>query len=184
MSAVYAGGMGRDIHPATRHITPVVESDLDERLSGLIGYWATKRQGRRFPARADFDPLDLRSLLGYLLMVDVVRGAEDGLRFRYRLFGSEFVFYHGADLTGRWLDEIANAGFRDELLALYRSVVTEGEMRTLSYDYMIGDLRRRFQAVLLPLSADGKMVNIVLGCGVPVETLGPATPAPPRQPPP
>jgi hypothetical protein len=175
------------MQPATRHITPVVESDLDERLSGLIGYWATKRQGRRFPARADFDPLDLRPLLGYLLMVDVVRGPEDNLRFRYRLFGSEFVFYHGADLTGRWLDEIANTGFRDELLALYRAVVTEGELRTLSYDYMVGDLRRRFQAVLLPLSADGQTVNIVLGCGVPVETPGPAglaAQAPPRQPPP
>ncbi|MEK9968735.1 MAG: PAS domain-containing protein [Ferrovibrio sp.] len=162
--------MAQDIPSATRHITPVAESDLDERLSGLIGYWAGKRQGRRFPARADFDPLELKTLLGHLLMVDVVRGPDDSLRFRYRLFGSEFVFYHGADLTGRWLDEIANAGFRNELLALYRGLVTDGEMRTLSYDYLVGDRRHRFQAVLLPLSNDGKTVNIVLGCGVPVGT--------------
>lgn len=153
-----------------RHITSVAESDLDSRLSGLIGYWAGKRQGRRFPARADFDPLELKPLLGHLLMVDVVREPEDAPRFRYRLFGSEFVFYHGADLTGRWLEDIANPGFRNELLDYYRSVANDGEIRTISYDYIVGDKRHRFQAVLLPLAADGKMVNIVLGCGVPVET--------------
>jgi hypothetical protein len=153
-----------------RHITSVAESDLDDRLSGLVGHWAEKRQGRRFPARADFDPLELKPLLGHLLMVDVVRGPEDELRFRYRLFGSEFVFYHGADMTGRWLEDIANPGFRDELLDYYRSVVHQGELRTLSYDYLVGDRRHRFQAVLLPLAADGKTVNIVLGCGVPVAT--------------
>lgn len=154
-----------------RHITPVAESDLDDRLNGLLGYWAGKRQGRRFPARADFDPLELKPLLGHLLMVDVVRGPEAELRFRYRLFGSEFVFYHGSDMTGRWLDDIANPGFRNELLELYRSVVNHGEIRTMSYDYIIGDRRHRFQAVLLPLAADGKTVNIVLGCGVPVGDL-------------
>jgi hypothetical protein len=169
--------MARDHQSVTRHITPVPESDLDERLSGLIGYWAAKRHGRRFPARADFDPLELKPLLGFLLMVDVVRGQGDQPRFRYRLFGSEFVFYHGADLTGRWLDDIANPGFRDELLALYRGVVADGEMCTLSYDYIVGGFRRRFQAVLLPLSADGSTVNIVLGCGVPVEPPLPDTPA-------
>ncbi len=153
-----------------RHITSVAESDLDDRLSGLIGYWAGKRQGRRFPARADFDPLELKALLGHLLMVDVVRGPEDQLRFRYRLFGSEFVFYHGADMTGRWLEDIANPGFRDELLEIYRSVVTQGEPRTLSYDYLRDDRRHRFQAVLLPLASDGNTVNIVLGCGVPIES--------------
>lgn len=153
-----------------RDITSVAESDLDSRLSGLIGYWAGKRQGRRFPARADFDPLELKPLLGHLLMVDVVREPADQLRFRYRLFGSEFVFYHGADMTGRWLEDIANPGFRDELLDYYRSVVNQGEVRTLSYDYLVADRRHRFQAVLVPLAADGKTVNIVLGCGVPVET--------------
>lgn len=163
--------MGQEPNPGTRHITPVASSDLDPRLTGLVGYWSTKRRGRRFPSRADLDPLELKALLGYLLMVDVVRAPEGGMRFRYRLFGTEFVFYHGGDLTGHWLEEIANVDFRDELLALYRGVVTDGQMRTLSYDYLIGDQRHRFQAVLLPLSADGKTVNIVLGCGVPVENL-------------
>ncbi|WP_300301780.1 PAS domain-containing protein [Ferrovibrio sp.] len=159
--------MGQETPGAPRHITPVAEADLDPQLQWLLGYWAEKRGGRRFPARSDIDPLELKSLLGHILMVDVVRQGDDAPpRFRYRLFGTEFVFYHGADLTGHWLDEIANREFRDELLALYRAVAVAGVMRTLSYDYLVDRQRHRFQAVLLPLSSDGGQVDIVLGCGV------------------
>jgi hypothetical protein len=159
--------MGQEIPGAHRHITPVAEADLDPQLQWLLQYWAGKRASRRFASRTDIDPLELKPLLGHILMVDVVPQSDNAPpRFRYRLFGTEFVFYHGGDLTGHWLDEIANREFRDELLDLYRAVVSEGEMRTLSYDYVVDSRRHRFQAVLLPLSSDGADVDIVLGCGV------------------
>jgi len=151
-----------------RHITSVAESDLDDRLNGLIGYWAGKRQGRRFPARADFDPLELKSLLGHLLMVDVVRGPENQLRFRYRLFGTEFIFYHGGDLTGHWVDEIGNAVYRAQLCGLYNHVVATGATPMVSYDYMLESRRHRFQAVILPLASDGKTIDMLLSSGLPV----------------
>ncbi|MFN4166173.1 MAG: PAS domain-containing protein [Ferrovibrio sp.] len=164
--------MGQEIPGAHRHITPVAEADLDPQLQWLVAYWAGKRAGRRYPSRADIDPLELKSLLGHILLVDVERRDHGTLpRFRYRLFGTEFVFYHGKDLTGHWLDEIANREFRDELLAIYRSVAERGKMRTLSYDYMVESQRHRFQAVLLPLSGDGTLVDIVLGCGVRVAVI-------------
>lgn len=152
--------------PKGRHMMPVAEKDLDPRLQTLLGYWRARGLDGRLPARKDIDPLDLRPLLGNILMVDVVPQADGSLRFRYRLFGTEFVFYHGGDLTGHWLDDIANSGFRNELLGLYRDVVARREMRTLSYDYLVDGLHHRFQAVLLPLAADGCRVDIVLGCGV------------------
>lgn len=159
-----------------RLITPVAAADLDPRLRGLVDYWAAKSAGRCCPARSDLDPLDLKPLLGHLLMVDVVRpekekdNGSDAYRLRYRLFGTEFVFYHGRDLTGSWLDEIANTVFREELLGFYHAVIVGKTMQALSYDYIMERGRQRFQAVLLPLSGDGSVVNIVLGCGVPVET--------------
>lgn len=154
--------------PRGRHIIPVAEDELDPRLQEVLHYWHGKRRGRRFPSRADIDAIELKPVLGNILLVDVVSQADDTERFRYRLFGTEFIFYHGRDMTGRWLDEIANTGFRDELIGLYREVVHAGEMRTLSYDYLVDNRRHRFQAVLLPLSTDGRQVDIVLGCGVPV----------------
>ncbi|WP_374632786.1 PAS domain-containing protein [Ferrovibrio sp.] len=153
-----------------RYCIPLAEADLDQRLRGLLDFWAAKRGQRRFLSRADINPLELRHLLGHILLVDVVRQADRPSRFRYRLFGTEFVHYHGADQTGRWLDEIGLPGFREELLRLYTAVAEEGVMRSLTYDYTIAEGVQRFQALLLPLSGDGQVVDMVFGCGVPVET--------------
>ena len=161
--------MGQEPSSLGRY-SPVAESDLDPRLKGLIRYWNEKRADRPYPSRSDIDPLELKPVLGNILLIDVVPSDQhsEGRRFRYRLFGTEFVFYHGTDLTGHWLDEIPNTGFRDSLIAMYNKVVTEGGTRMVSYDYMLESRRHRFQAVILPLSSDGNQIDIILSCGLPV----------------
>lgn len=160
-------GQDQETSPPARYGL-VAESDLDPRLKGLLRYWDEKRGSRRFPARSDIDPLDLKSVLGNIVMVDVVQQEDGSPRFRYRLFGTEFVFYHGADLTGHWLDEIPNTGFRDALISMYRTVIADRSVRMVSYDYMLESRRHRFQAVILPLSSDGEQIDIILSCGLPV----------------
>src|SRR3546814_807948 len=104
-------------------------------------------------------------------MIDVVPQPDGPPRFRYRLFGTEFVFYHGSDLTGRWLDEIADPGFRTELIAMYAGIAASGEMHMLSYDYLLATGPHRFQALALPLSEDGSSITMILVCGLPVGAL-------------
>lgn len=151
---------------------PITEAELDSRLQELLAYWRERRRGRRFPARADIDPLDLRNLLGNINLIDVVRpDGKDGNakpRFRYRLFGSEFVFYHGGDLTGVWVDEIPNPVYREQLNALYTAVVAKGAIPMVSYDYLLESRRHRFQAIILPLASDGETVDMILSSGLPV----------------
>jgi hypothetical protein len=151
---------------------PITEAELDSRLRDLLSYWRDKRRGRRFPARADIDPLELRGLLGNINLIDVVRPATDAgdakPRFRYRLFGSEFVFYHGGDLTGVWVDEIPNPVYREQLNALYTAVVAKGAIPMVSYDYLLESRRHRFQAIILPLASDGETVDMILSSGLPV----------------
>ena len=145
--------------------------ELEPRLRHLLHYWQDKRAGRAWPARRDIDPLDLRPLLGHINMIDVVPRSDGPPRFRYRLFGTEFVFYHGGDLTGRWLDEITDPGFRRELIAMYAGITERGELRMLSYDYMLASGPHRFQALALPLSGDGRIIDMILSCGLPVGAL-------------
>lgn len=161
--------MGQETSPLGRY-SLVAESDLDPRLKILLRYWNEKRAGRPLPSRADIDPLELKPVLGNIVLIDVVPSDqhEHGRRFRYRLFGTEFVFYHGTDLTGHWLDEIPNTGFRDSLIAMYNAVVDDGAKRMVSYDYMLESRRHRFQAVILPLSSDGQTIDIIMSCGLPV----------------
>ncbi len=153
-----------------KHIQSVPALELEPQLTSLVQYWRGKGRDGRLPARADIDPLDFRTLLGRVLLVDVLR--ESGaLRYRYRLFGTEFYFYHGSDLTGRYLDAIANAEFRAELLAQYDAAVTTRQPQYMTYDYIVEAERHRFHAVLLPLANDGETVDMVLGCGVRVAVL-------------
>jgi hypothetical protein len=54
----------------------------NESLRRLYDYWNGKRAGREFPSRADLDPLELRWIVGNLLLLDVQR---DPPRFRFRV---------------------------------------------------------------------------------------------------
>lgn len=71
-------------------------------LQKLRAYWETKRANRPYPARDDIDPLDLRFILGHLILVDVESAPQ---RYRYRLFGSEIARRQGFDMTGKYLDQ-------------------------------------------------------------------------------
>jgi hypothetical protein len=147
---------------------PIPEAELDPRLKGLLDYWRGKCSPGRLPARADIDPLELKSLLGNINLIEVVPQPDGTRRFRYRLFGTEFVFYHGGDLTGQWIDQIGNAVYRQELAALYEHVVATGATPMLSYDYILDSRRHRFQAVILPLASDGRDIDMILSSGLPV----------------
>jgi hypothetical protein len=147
---------------------PIPESELDPRLKGLLDYWRGKCSPGRLPARADIDPLELKSLLGNINLIEAVRQSDDTRRFRYRLFGTEFVFYHGGDLTGQWVDEIGNPVYRQQLVSLYEQVVATGATPMLSYDYILDSRRHRFQAVILPLASDGREIDMILSSGLPI----------------
>ena len=67
----------------------------------LYDDWETRRHGRLFPARADFDPLELRYIIGNLSLLDVLR---DPLRFRYRVHSTNMAQFLGFDLTGKEID--------------------------------------------------------------------------------
>src|SRR3546814_16760855 len=71
--------------------------------AGLYRYWLACRQGRRFPARADLDPLQMRGALGNLPLIEVHR---DPLRFRLRLVGTNQTARLGFDPTRLWPDDM------------------------------------------------------------------------------
>jgi len=154
------------------HFSILELTKADPRLIKLFEYWGTRAgaNGRPMPARAQIDPLDLEFVLGSVALVDVVQEPEGGpARFRYRLFGTGYTFYHGRDMTGKWVDEVADASFRDDLLTVYTFAVLEKRVRFYAYDYVIDAQRHRFNAGLFPLSDDGETVDRVLTCALRLE---------------
>lgn len=140
---------------ATRNI-------VNPRLRQLYECWLDKRAGRRFPSRADFDPMELRYILGNLLLVDVIGNAPPD--FRIRLHGSNLASRHGYDLTGKLLDELPLAEQRDRARQTFTTVVATGEPLHGHRDRVFAESwqRQSYETVVLPLSNDGTTINMLL----------------------
>jgi len=148
--------------------------DADPRLHTVFAYWNEKRGVRVMPARADIDPAELKSVLPYLMLTDVVDG---GVRFRYRLCGTAGAEAFGQELTGRYVDEVMTGRYREFIEGLYRDVVAQ--KRPVYSISSYGGWRRAqmwTQRLMMPLSSDGENVDIVLSIqvflhGSPLKTL-------------
>ncbi len=132
----------------------------DARLRALFGYWREKRGDRAMPARADLDPLEIPTLLPIVGLVDVLDG---GARFRYRLVGTEMVDVSGHDPTGRFLDEaLPDSGYADYLIDMFREVTRERRPLYGESDFRgQGRIECRVRRLLMPLSRDGRAVDMI-----------------------
>jgi hypothetical protein len=129
-----------------------------DRVAALYRYWLAHCQGNRLPRRADIDPAEIKSLLPYLMMVDLT---DNPLRIRYRLVGTEVARYAGLDFTNAYLDELQFEEYTlQELLGAYRAVIDSGQacMGFAGYEND-GKMALQIEFLFCPLSDDGITVN-------------------------
>jgi hypothetical protein len=131
----------------------------DARLVRLYQYWLMRKGDRRFPSRRDIDPLDFRYLLGRVLLVDVL---HDPLRFRVRLHGTELVQEAQYELTGKFLDELPVADYRDYVIKQCKRLVSCGEPLVVHHDRILDGRLRQYEALWLPLSDNDLAVTTLL----------------------
>jgi hypothetical protein len=108
-------------------------------------YWDGKRRDRAMPSRADIDPLEMSSWLAGTALVDV-KHTPDGpapYELRYRLVGTRPTALRGQEN--------------------YRLVIT-GKTHVYDWDRTpaTDGFSREAETLLLPLSADGETVDMVL----------------------
>ena len=133
----------------------------EPKMHDLYRYWEGKLRGRIMPARADIDPLELRQQLANLILVDVVGSPP---QFRIRLAGTDIVSRYGAELTGKALDDIDLGGDLAAIKEQYEETVLK-QMPTYCRHYIETKNHKflRYERMLMPLSADGSTVNMLLG---------------------
>jgi hypothetical protein len=126
-------------------------------------YWEAKKKGRLLPSRADIEPLELRSHMGYLFLIDVLPAEHD---YRFRLLGSAMTGRYGRDSTGRTIREAyaTEPAIGQWILDIFDTVVrhrvpvvSEGRLTIVKKSYVIA------RALQLPLADDGETVNMILG---------------------
>jgi hypothetical protein len=138
-------------------------------LAELVAYWRQKQVAGRLPRRADIDPAEIKAHLPLLFMVDVLQsGGQNGEReFRYRLIGTELVQINGRDSTGKTFTQVYGDDDR-QLTRMHQvvgAVVDTGRPVLIAGEMFWRPDRafRPVEAVLLPLSADGKTIDVVMG---------------------
>ncbi|WP_341915552.1 PAS domain-containing protein [Ferrovibrio terrae] len=117
-------------------------------LRQLHTYWDTKRAGRPYPGREDIDPLDLRFVIGSLLLVDI---EPSPLRFRYRLFGTDIAQRQGFDMTGKYLDQHPWPELAAMARQTYISVMESHQPALIQRRGLVGEQYVSHQSLVLPL---------------------------------
>ena len=112
------------------------------------------------PRRADIDPSEITRLLPYLQITELVDG---GARIRYRLVGTGIVTAYGAELTGKYFDEVF-AGNRLRFVEdNYRVMCQEKRPILVGSRYVSRkDVELFCYRLVMPLSDDGTAINQVL----------------------
>jgi hypothetical protein len=111
------------------------------------------------PSRAQLDPVEMRSFLRKILIIDIMENGD----FVYRLCGTEITEGNRQDLTGRRADEASLGASAPHFLDAYRRTIAArapiflvGRMWWQNRGYV------SFEQVMLPLSSDGAEVDKLL----------------------
>ncbi len=141
--------------------TPISIESLDQPGPRLLyQYWQRKLRGRRMPARSDIDPLDLKSVLPQLILLDVQPSPLD---FRYRVAGTRTYDIFGFDLTGRTVRELAPPAVSEGIWTSLAALVRDGTPQHVQLEFTTADgYARSYRVLRLPLGDDGNTVDRVL----------------------
>ena len=142
----------------------ISEANLPKPLAQLYSYWQSKRGDRLMPSRADINPVEMQAFLSHTMLIDVLADQGDNPRFRLRLVGTHAVGAYGAEITGKYNDEIDLGDQREKVIAaclesvyskapvfLSGSIVKQPENETITYE-RLG----------VPLSSNGESVDMIL----------------------
>src|SRR5262245_55195267 len=134
----------------------------DPDLIRFYDYWATLRGDRPMPSRRDVDPVQIPP--GYLPDIMLIEVSHQPRRYRYRLIGTHVVTASGEDRTGRSFDDVAFFKTNPTVMQQYEQVVTTGEPLLSLEPFTNFTTGQQYDVdrIMLPLSSDGRLVDMVL----------------------
>jgi hypothetical protein len=134
----------------------------DPRLKRLLEYWTARRGERAMPARADIDPLAFPYALGHIALVEVEPGQRP--RYRCRIDGTIFATVLGHDFTGKYLDAESFPAECADRIRAYGELVSLGQPIHYAGTRDLKNSSRAAEGLLLPLSSDGRSIDMILDC--------------------
>jgi len=128
-------------------------------IAAVVNYWRAKAGPRKMPSRAELDPIEMRSFLRKILIIDVMANGD----FVYRLCGTDISERNRQDLTGRRADSESLGASAPQFLDAYtRTVAARAPIFFLGHMWWQQRDHISFEQVILPLSSDGEKVDKLL----------------------
>jgi hypothetical protein len=129
----------------------------DAVLGPAFDYWQTKRGRRAMPGRQDIDPTEIPRLLPNLQITEL---ADNGSRIRYRLAGTAIVDAYGAELRGKYIDEVFAAERLHSIEENYRVICREKRPLLVCNRYLSAlDTELVCARLIMPLSDDDVTIH-------------------------
>ena len=134
-----------------------IDASMDPESRTLLDLWNRKRGARRAPARAEFDPAELKPLLSKLILMEV---RHDPLDFVYRLSGTEIYDIHGMELTGKSVRDLTPKPYGEAVWRDMAELVETWQPQYVQLEFINRqDQSRSYLVLRLPLSSDGEGVD-------------------------
>jgi hypothetical protein len=140
-------------------------------LCSVREVWRSLCRPAHLPARTDFTFAHLKSFLRDTSILEVVR-EHQSLRYLHRLVGSAVVQRMG-ELTGKFLDDFLPPPIYRKTAVYFDAVVeTRCPLRVVT-DFTLEKIRHvRGEGLVLPLSADGAVPDMLLSVSYFTQRLG------------
>jgi len=143
-----------------------IDPDIEEppSLTFVREYWWRKRGSRDMPSRREILPSDMKPYLPYVVLADVI---DKGRDFRYRLIGSRLQDFFAGNPTGQLMSEnLAPFGKEtiEKTIQGYASAIhRRAPIRLRGSGSFFKQGAKLFDAMLTPLSDDGREANMIFG---------------------
>ena len=144
----------------------------DDRLKALYTYWMTLHTGLDLPLRRQIDPLRFpEGLIGYVSLFDVIDDGNSGYRMIFRIAGS-ISYGHNVilkNVSGRELYEVLTPEEASMVVGDFLLVIkTRSPVAATGVSFPFKHGPKPWEAIALPLSSDGEMVDVLLTARVPI----------------
>lgn len=129
----------------------------------IYDYWRSKCRQGVLPSREHIRPQDIRSHLPTISLIERCNKSET-CRYKYRLAGTGFWPFFQSEITGKCVDELPIAGRHDYWERVLSRVMSTGRPSagvTRPCTPRGAHLAQFW--IRLPLSANGKDINMILG---------------------
>ena len=126
----------------------------------MLAYWRDRKGDSAVPLRSRFDPLDFPALLPRIAVIEVIE-ADEKVRFRYRLAGTEIAARAGRDPTGKFFEDLYEGSYLQSAVSTYADLIKSALPHYSQRVFPIGNgvSNLRYDRLILPFSSDGTKVD-------------------------